>query len=171
MNFIFIISALGLIWVAGYSAHEWAVAHALAELSDGKWAIQAEGWAALWLPLTMGLLTGAAAGIGLGLVASRRLAQVLQEGKDKAVEQAEKSLSEQRQELSKKRASIDFEIQKLVKESTAASSQRAENFSLENEKNKDEVLRLQRKIRIIEGQLKGAHQKAARLKKAQLKSL
>lgn len=164
MNLIFIIAALGVVGVAGYSAHEWAAAHALFALVGEEWHMQARGWAALWPPLTLGLLVAAVPAFALGLVASRRLAQALQADKEKVTEQAEKALSDQRQELAKKRASIDFEIQNIIKESIAAANQRAENFLLENEKNKDEILRLQRKLRIIEGQLKGAQQKAARIK-------
>lgn len=164
MNFILIIAALGLAALAVYSINAWAVAHALFVLVGDSWVIQAEGWDALWPPLATGLMAGAAVGLAIGWVAFGRLSQVLQENRNEAIQEAEKSLFEQRQELAKKRAGIDFEIQKLVKESTAASSQRAENFSLENEKNKDEVLRLQRKIKIIEGKLKGAQQKAARIK-------
>lgn len=172
MNFIFIIAALGLAVVAIYSIHTWAMAHALAALVGDKWVIQAEGWEALWPSLAAGLMAGAAVGLAIGWVAFGRLSQVLQEGKNEAIQEAEKSLFEQRQELAKRRASIDFEIQKLVKESTTASSQRAENFSLENEKNKNTILRLQRKIEIIEKRLAGSKRaRAARKEKAQLTSL
>ena len=172
MNFIFFLAALGIACAAGWLANDWATSHALALEVGEQWSIQAEGWAALWPPVAVGLLVGAVSAFALGLVVSGRIAQAIQTGKDKATEQAQKLLSEQRRELAKKRADIDTEIQKSVQISTASANQHAEICSLENEKNKDTILRLQRKIEIIEKRLIGSTKaRAERKKKVQLMSI
>lgn len=172
MNFIFFLAALGIACAAGWLANDWAMSHALALAVGEQWSIQREGWAALWPPVAVGLLAGAVPAFFIGLVISGRLAEAIQTGKDEANEQAQKLLSEQRRELTKKRADIDSEIQKTVQISIASANQRAENSSLENEKNKDTILRLQRKIEIIERRLIGSKKaRAERKKKAQLTSV
>ena len=172
MNFIFFLAVLGIACAAGWLANDWAMSHALALAVGEKWSIQSEGWVALWPPVAVGLLAGAVPAFALGMVVSGRIAQVIQAGTEEATEQAQKALSEQRQELAKKRADIDSEIQKSVQISIASANQRAEIFSLENEKNKDTILRLQRKIEIIERRLIGSKKaRSERKKKAQLMSV
>lgn len=168
MNLILIICTLGLVGLAGYMAHGWATSHALAVLVGEGWSIQAEGWAALWPPVSVGLLAGAVVGLALGVVLSGRLAEALSDKRTNAAKEAEKALQAQRLELTRERAGIDQKIQQVADERIKSIKQWAENIALENEKNKDEILRLQRKTGIMEGRLKGAQQKANRLKKAQL---
>lgn len=164
MNLILIICTLGLVGLAGYMAHGWATSHALAVLVGDSWSIQAEGWAALWPVLAVGLLAGAAVGCALGLVLSGKLAEALSDKRTDAVKEAEKALQAQRVELARERAGIDEKIQQVADERIKSIKQWAEKIALENEKNKDEILRLQRKTGIMEGRMKGAQQKAARIK-------
>ena len=170
MNLILIICTLGLVGLAGYMAHGWATSHALAVLVGDSWSIQAEGWAALWPPVSAGLLAGAVVGLALGVVLSGKLAEALAERQRSrsSADEAQKALQAQRLELARERAMLDAEIQKNVAESTASIKEWSEKKEIENEKLRREVLRLQQKERIIEGRLKGAQQKANRLKKAQL---
>jgi hypothetical protein len=172
MNFIFFLAVAGTACAAGWLANDWATNHALALAMGEQWSIQSEGWAALWPPVAVGLLAGAVPAFALGLAISGRIAQAIQAGKDEATEQAQKLLSEQRRELTKKRAGIDAEIQEFIQQSTALVNQRADKIYLESEKKDDTILRLQRKIEIIEKRLAGSKRaRADRQKKAQLKSV
>lgn len=168
MNLILLAMAGGLVFVAAYMANAWVTAHALAVAAGNSWAIQATGWPALWPVLAVGLLVGAVAGLALGLVLSGKLAEALSDKRTDAVKEAEKALQAQRVELARERAGIDQKIQQVADERIKSMKEWSEKIALENEKNKDEILRLQRKTGIMEGRLKGAQQKANRLKKAQL---
>ena len=168
MTVFLVIIALGLLWLAAYTLHGWVTAHALAVAVGEQWSIQAQGWAALWPTVAAGLLAGAVVGLVIGLVASGRIAEALEDKRSAAVKEAEKALQAQRLELARERSGIDQKIQQVADERIKSIKQWAENIALENEKNKDEILRLQRKTGIMEGRLKGAQQKANRLKKAQL---
>ena len=168
MNLILLVMAGGLVFVAAYMANTWVTSHALAVAAGDQWAIQASGWPALWPVLAVGLLVGAAAGLALGLVLSGKLADALADKRTDAAKEAEKALQAQRLDLARERAGIDQKIQQVADERIKSIKEWAEKTALENEKNKDEILRLQRKTGIIEGRMKGAQQKAARIKKAQL---
>ena len=163
--------ALAIMFVAGYLLNGWATSHALAVLEADKWVIQAEGWEALWQALAVGTVAGVAAGLALGVVLSGKLGDALQERRSSAHAEAQKALQAKRQELAKREADIDEQIQTVTSERIKSINEWSEKIALENEKNKDEILRLQRKSGIIEGRMKGAQQKAARLKKARLKSV
>lgn len=160
--------ALAIMFVAGYLLNGWATSHALAVLEAEKWVIQAEGWEALWQVLAVGVVAGVAAGLALGVVLSGKLAEALADKRTDAAKEAEKVLQAQRLDLARERAGIDQKIQQVADERIKSIKEWAEKTALENEKNKDEILRLQRKTGIIEGRMKGAQQKAARIKKAQL---
>lgn len=166
MNLILIICTLGLVGLAGYMAHGWATSHALAVLVGDSWSIQAEGWAALWPPVSAGLLAGAVVGLALGVVLSGKLAEALAERQRSrsSADEAQKALQAQRLELAKRQAGIDAEIKEVADERIKSIKEWGEKIALENEKNKDEILRLQRKNGIMEGRMKGAQQKAARIK-------
>lgn len=164
MNWIFLAMAGGLVFVAAYMANAWVTGHALAVAAGDSWAIQATGWPALWPMLAVGLLVGAVAGLALGLVLSGKLAEALSDKRTDAAKEAEKALQAQRLELARERSGIDQKIQQVADERIKSIKQWAENIALENEKNKDEILRLQRKTGIMEGRMKGAQQKASRLK-------
>lgn len=164
MNFILIICTMGLVGLAGYMVNGWATSHALAVLVGDSWSIQAEGWAALWPPVSAGLLAGAVVGLALGVVLSGKLAEALEDKRSAAVKEAEKALQAQRLELARERAGIDQKIQQVADERIKSIKEWSEKIALENEKNKDEILRLQRKTGIMEGRMKGAQQKAARIK-------
>ena len=172
MNFIFFLAAVAIACAAGWLANDWATSHALALAVGEKWSIQAEGWAALWPPMAVGLLAGAVPAFALGLAISGRIAQAIQAGTEEATEQAQKRLSEQRQELIKKRSGMDAEIQECVEQSIASVNQRSDKIYMENEKNKETILRLKRKIEIIEKRLAGSNRaRSERQRKAQLKSV
>ena len=171
MNLIFLITALGMSLVAVYMVNDWASTHGLAILVDGTWAIQAKGWPAVWPTLSVGLLAGTVVGISLGILLSGRLTQALEAQKDEATEKAEKALAKQRQELAAKSARMDAEIKNAVTLATTSSQEWAEKHRLEAESNRIKALQLERKIDTLEKRMKGSQQKAARLKKAQLKSI
>ena len=171
MNLIFLIAALGVSSVAAYMIHDWASTHGLAILVGNTWAMQAKGWHAVWPTISMGLLVGTVLGITIGTVLSGRLAQALEAKKDEATEKAEKALAKQRQELAAKSARMDAEIKNAVTLATTSSQEWAEKHRLEAESNRIKVLQLERKIDTLEKRMKGSQQKAARLKKAQLKSV
>lgn len=166
---VFVVLAVG--FVAAYLLNSWATAHALAVLIGDQWSIQAHGWGGLWPVLAVGMLAGAVMGVALGVGLSGKLAEVLAERQSSSADQAQKALQAQRQELAKRQAGIDAEIKKVADERIKSIKEWGEKIAIENEKNKDEILRLQRKTGIIEGRMKGAQQKAARLKKARLMSV
>ena len=171
MNLIFLIAALGMSLVAAYMLNDWASTHGLAILVGDTWAMQAKGWPAVWPTISVGLLVGTVLGITIGTVLSGRLAQALEAQKDEATEQAQKALSKQRQELAAKSARMDAEIKNAITLATANSQELTEKHKLEAENNRIKALQLERKIDTLEKRLKGSQQKAARLKKAQLKSV
>ena len=171
MNLIFLITTLGVSLVAAYMAHDWASTHGLAILVGETWAMQAKGWPAVWPTLSVGLLAGTVVGISLGILLSGRLAQALETKKDEATEKSQKALSKQRQELAAKSARMDAEIKNAVTLATTSSQEWAEKHRLEAESNRIKALQLERKIDTLEKRMKGSQQKAARLKKAQLKSV
>lgn len=167
MIFVSII-IIGIIVLAGWLLHGWVDSHALAVLVGDRWNIQAEGWAALWPTLAVGLLAGLFFGFIVGMLLSEKLGEALSDKRTETAKQAEKELHQQRLELARERAGIDQKIQQVADERIKSIKEWAEKTALENEKNKDEILRLQRKTGIMEGRMKGAQQKAARIKKAQL---
>ncbi|SER89027.1 hypothetical protein [Giesbergeria anulus] len=171
MNLIFLIAALGVSLVAAYMVNDWASTHGLAILVGDTWAMQAKGWPAVWPTISVGLLVGTVLGITIGTVLSGRLAQALEAQKDEATEKAQKALSKQRQELAAKSARIDAEIKNAIAIATANSQEWVETHRLEAESNRIKALQLERKIDTLEKRMKGSQQKAARLKKAQLKSV
>lgn len=171
MNLIFLIAALGVTLVAVYMANDWASTHGLVILVGEKWTMQATGWPAVWPSVGMGFLVGTVAGITIGILLSDRLIHVLEARKDKATEQAEKALSKQRQELAVKSGKIDAEIKNAVSIATANSHEWVEKHRIEAESNRIKALQLERKVITLEKRMKGTQQKAARLKKAQLKSV
>lgn len=148
--------ALAIIFVAGYLLNGWATSHALAVLEADKWVIQAEGWTGLWPLLTVGLLTGVAVGLAVGLVMSGKIAQAIASGKDTALDAARADLAKREQTLT----------QHII-HSTKEASDKALKYAAETNQAEEKLLHAQRKQRIIEGRLKGAQQKAARLKKTQ----
>lgn len=171
MNLIFLLLALGVSSVAAYMAHDWASTHGLAILIGDTWTMQAKGWPAVWPSISVGLLVGSVVGISLGILLSGRLAQALETKKDEATEQAQKALSKQRQELAAKSARIDAEIKNAITLATAGNQESVEKYKIEAENNRFKISQLERKIDTLEKRLKGSQQKAARLKKAQLKSV
>jgi len=171
MNPLFLIVTLVITSAAAYLANDWASTHGLAILVGNTWTMQAKGWPAVWLTLGVGLLLGILVGISLGILLSGRLAQALEARKDEATEKAQKALSKQRQELAMKSAKMDAEIQNAVAVAIAQRQETAKKYRIETESNRMKALQLERKIDTLEKRLKGSQQKAARLKKAQLKSV
>lgn len=162
-----------IIIVAGYMLNDWVMAHALAVATDGKWALQADGWSGLWPLITVGMIAGLAVGVTLGVLISRKLANALNKRRELAEIDTQKELDKQRLALARKEAEIDARIKSIAEERISAIQKQADALAIENEKTRTELLRLKKKSEIIEGRLKGAQQKAARIKKkkAQLTSL
>lgn len=156
MTIFLLIIFAGVVWLAGYMLHSWVTAHALAVAVGAEWSIQAVGWAGLWPLLSVGLLAGVAMGVAVGLVVSGKIAEAIASGKDAALETARADLAKREQALTQR-----------VIHSTKEANDRALKYAAETNQAEEKLLRAQRKQRIIEGRLKGAQQKAARLKKAQ----
>lgn len=172
MNFVLIVIVGGVALFSIGTLNSWVQAHALSLLVGDKWIIQVQGWPALWQQVAVGFLAGAASAFALGLMISGNLAKVLQERTNKANQAAEKLLSEQREGLAKRRASIDAEIQKNVRIAIAEVNQKVENLSVENEKRRETIINLQRKNEVMVKRIAGSKRaKAARQKKAQLMSV
>ena len=171
LNVIFLIAALGVTSVAAYMGNDWASTHGLTILVNGKWVIQATGWPAVWPSLGMGFLVGTVVGLTIGTLLSERLIHALETRKSKAAEKAEQTLSKLRQEMALKSDKIDAEIKKAVSLATANSQDWVEKHRIESESYRIKALQLERKVITLEKRMKGSQQKAARLKKAQLKSV
>ena len=156
MRIILLIMVAGVVGLAGYMLNGWVAAHALAVAADGEWSIQAEGWSGLWPLVEVGLLAGLAAGVAIGLVVSGKISQALASSKDAALDTARADLAKREQALT----------QRII-DSTKDSNHKALKYAAETNQVEEKLLHAQRKQRIIEGRLKGAQQKAARIKKAQ----
>lgn len=160
MIFLLGLAAVGIIGMTGYIIHSWVSEHALAVAMDGRWMVQAEGWASLWILLVVGLLAGAVMGLSLGVAASGRIAEALSAAHEDSFEQA-------RTQLQQERARLEEKIRKSTEKAYDASRIYNEKFQQE----RDKSLLLERKIKSMEGRMKGAQQKATRIKKVLLKSL
>lgn len=171
MNFFSLMTIIVISCISIWFVDDWTQTHALAQTVGTKWIIPHEGWSSLWRLLSVGLLAGAVIGLVCGLALSEKLTKLLTKRKSEAIDTAEKVLSAERQALAKKRSAIDAEIKKNVALLTTASQELAEKSTLAYQKEREKVLNLERKIVSMEGRMKGAQQKAARLKKAQLKSV
>ena len=162
MIFILFLAAVGIVWAAGYMAHNWATAHALAVAAmDGGWTIQAEGWASLWRIMAMGFVPGAAISLGLGLVMGGRMAAALLAAREEGANEVREQLAQEREKWEEKITSVRLESNEY-----AQSINKHVQFS--NDKllqEREKALRAERKSRTIEGRLKGAQQKAERFKK------
>lgn len=156
MTIFFLIIFAGVIWLAGYMLNSWVTIHALAVAAGAEWSIQGVGWDGLWPLLSVGLVAGVAVGVAVGLVVSGKIAEAIASGKDAALDTARADLAKREQALTHR-----------IIESTKDANDKALKYAAETNQSEEKLLRAQRKQRIIEGRLKGAQQKAARLKKAQ----
>jgi len=152
MIFVSII-IIGIIVLAGWLLHGWVDSHALAVLVGDRWNIQAEGWAALWPTLAVGLLAGGVIAFLAGLLLSKKLWEVIGDNRTEAAKQAEKELHQQRLELSKERAEIDKKIQEISEERIKSIQERVEKIYQENEElkanlRKNQVLYDRMKVRM-----------------------
>lgn len=155
MILILILVALGVVGLAGYLLDGWVAGHGLAVASAaGQWSIEAEGWAALWHVVSLGVLLGTVAGVAVGLMLSGHVARALAKARDAALDDARAGLQAREAELT----------QRIV-QSTKEARQDALRYADEAHKSEELLLREQRKRRIIEGRLKGAQQKASRIQK------
>ena len=134
-------------------------------LIDDRWTLQAKGWEAIFPPVTAGLLAGLGVGVFLGVTLSNELGKYLQERKNDSLGDAQAALEKQRLALAKDRAGVDAHIQKVSGERISAIKKHNEALALENEQLKRDFAAQKNRADIIEGKLKGAQQKNARLKK------
>ena len=161
---IWIFLALGAtasIWLVAKSVNVWVQAHALAELVDEKWSIVDIGWGALWPAVSAGAMGGLAAGLVVGLVASGGLANALWALATALSKTKDSALDASRAELLKDRSAIN---QKIIRSTWESNEKEAAAVQKSSEYYKN-LLLLERKLKIMEGKLTGARQKAARLKK------
>ena len=164
MILLFILVGLVILFI-GWMIHSWVITHALSVLTDGKWYVQAEGWSGLWPTVSAGLLAGLGVGLFLGVTLASELGKYLQERKNDSLGDAQAALEKQRLALSKDRAGVDAHIQKVSQERISAIKKHNEALALEKEQLKRDFAAQKNRADIIEGKLKGAQQKNARLKK------
>lgn len=149
----------------------WLAGHALVVAVGDKWEIAAQGWG-LFLSLGGPLVAfGLLIGLAVGVPAGSRLLGLLVEKQGEEIDEKREALTAERHRIEAIKAKLDGEILKAAMEGRkegaglAAAAQQA-RFAAE-----DKVNGLERRQKALEGRLKGAQQKAARLKKkAQLKS-
>lgn len=164
MILLFILSILVLLFIA-YLLNSWVQVHAIAVLIDGTWTMQAKGWSALLPQISAGLLAGLGVGFCIGILLANELAKFLQNRKNDSLADAQNALDNQRIALAKERASIDAHVQKVTSERVSAIKKNNDALTLENDTLKRDLIAQKNKLGIIEGRLKGAQQKNARLKK------
>lgn len=166
LSIIFI--ALVIIGIATYAILSgWINSHGLAILSDsGKWHIDSTGWEALWPTLTVGAAAGLIVSLVIFILLSESLHSLFSSHVEERHTEEKAALSELRQELNKRQAGIDAEIKKNLAENISSYEATIEILERSRYEIKKENELLKSKNDIIASRLKGAQQKAARIKKS-----
>ena len=162
---ILVIFLLAIVAAAAWLANGWVVAHGVAELVDGKWALEASGWSAVGVLAGAFLVIGGIFGGLLGFMAGSRLWRLVEEHEDLATRLAREQLDAERKKLEAVRRDLErrkWEIDGQVSESIAEARQAG---LLRAERAEQAARQAQRKTQGLEGRLKGAQQKAVRMKR------
>lgn len=146
----------------------WMAGHALAVSSNGKWEIVAQGWGLLLSlggPLAgFGILVG----LGIGIPAGSRLLGFLEEKQGSEIEQTRASLASERQKLEASKAALDQKIRQAAAQGRQDGARIAQEASEAQAKAESLARAYESRLSALEGRLKGAQQKATRLKTALL---
>ena len=147
----------------------WLDGHALMVSVGDKWEIAAQGWG---LFLTLGgplAAAGLLIGLAIGIPAGSRLLGFLVEKQGADVEASRKALAVERQGLEAAKAALDGQIRQAADQGRQEGARIAQEATEARFSAEDKAKGMERRQRALEGRLKGAQQKAARMqKKAQL---
>lgn len=166
---IYVTIIIFIVLIAGTTIYvvlnKWVQSHGLAVLHEyGKWQIDLVGWEALWPTLAVGACAGVVIALLITMLLSDTLYSLVHSHfEDKNAEEKE-ALSQLRQELNKRQASIDAEIKKNAAEYAASYEATIELLETSRYQLKKENEYLKRKNDIISNRLKGSQQKAKRIK-------
>lgn len=164
-----ILAFAALLGVSLWLVNGWLAARALVDISGDTPRLIAEGWG-LFLSLGGPLAAfGLLIGLAIGIPAGSRLLGLLVEKQGAEIEASRAALIAERQQLEAAKAALDGQIRQAAaqgrQEGAAIAQEATQARFLAEDRAKD----MERRQRALEGRLKGAQQKAARMqKKAQL---
>ena len=166
----FLIAAFAaLIGLCLWLMNGWLASHALMVAVGDKWEMAEQGWG-LFLSLggplaAVGLLIG----LAIGIPAGSRLLGLLVEKQGADVEASRKALAVERQELEAAKADLDSQVRQAAAQGRQEGARIAQEAAEARFVAEDRAKGMERRQIALEGRLKGAQQKAARMqKKAQL---
>lgn len=157
----------GVVGLLGWMTHSWVIAHALAELTPtGKWELVSVGWSSMWPVLLVGLVVGLIVGLVAGSKAGDLVKILVAKGEDAAREKTAKELKE----AMALKASLEGKIIQAEQMGRMHGAQIAQEATTARIEAEDKARVMERRLKAMEGRLKGAQQKADRKDKALLKS-
>ena len=165
----FLIAAFAaLIGLCFWLMNGWLDGHALMVKVGGEWETAAQGW---WLFLSLGgplAAFGLLIGLAVGVPAGSRLLGLLIEKQGADVEASRKAIAAERKELEAAKAALDEQMRQAAAQGREEGARIARGANEARFAAEDKAKGMERRQRTLEGRLKGAQQKAARIKKAQL---
>lgn len=166
MIYALLLVVLVIIGAVLWQTHSWVQSHALAVLTDiGKWSLVSTGWESMWPVLFAGAASGALIALFICLLVSKKLSSFTKKYFEAKHSKEAAALSELRLALNKQQADIDAEIKKNVSLHTTAYENTLEELRSSNREMQTQLEKLKRKNETLVGRLKGAQQRAMRLKK------
>lgn len=166
MIYALLLVVLVIISAVLWQTHSWVQSHALVVLTDiGEWSLVSTGWESMWPVLCVGAASGALTALSICLLVSKNLSSVTKKYFEAKHSKEAAALSELRLALNKQQADIDAEIKKNVSLHTTAYENTLEELRSSNREMQTQLEKLKRKNETLVGRLKGAQQRAMRLKK------
>jgi len=154
-----------LVAALAYVTHTWVDARALAMVVGDKWVISGVGWSGM-LPI---LLAGLIPGLVLGLFAGSGFGKLIEKWIDDGMHATRQGLAEDRANLQSAYANLDYQIKNATDQGRREGAVVAREASQARQIAEGRVSNMERKLNALQGRLRGAQQKAARMrKKAQL---
>jgi len=162
---ILVLSLIAITVLSIWLANGWLSSRALAVAIGNNWEITAQGWGLLLSlggPLfSIGLLIGLLAGI----LAGSKLLGLLTAKQGADIEASRMDLATQWQALEAAKAALDGQIQQAAARGRQDGARIAHEATQAQLAAEERANKMEYRKRILEGRLKGAQQKAARIQK------
>lgn len=159
--------------IAYFILNGWVQTHAFAVLTGPhQWEILETGWSSLWVPLAVGALAGLVLFLIISALVSESLHTLITSRLEDALQSEKQALVDLREQLAHREASIDTQIKKITNIKIKETESVIEILQKENIELKNKLHQAAFKNDKMLGRMKGAQQKASRIKKkAQLTSV
>lgn len=159
--------------IAYFLLNGWVQTHAFAVLTGPhKWEILDTGWTSLGVPLAVGAVAGLVLCLIISALISESLHTFITSRLEDTLQSEKQALEDLREQLAHREASIDSQIKKITNIKIKETESIIEVLQKENIELKNKLYQAAFKNDKMLGRMKGAQQKASRIKKkAQLTSV